>query len=140
MDWAFFANTTGTPKCRATTHAMPMPDASMVRIFVTGASANSRLNSSPIASNKSMSSWWFRKLSTLRTPSDFTTPSRLMRSSKSSMPCLRRRFVFASRRRACARKLEKPLIDSVKDARPDGGEIMPQRRYSSQPITDTEKY
>lgn len=39
-----------------------MPDASIVRIFVMGASANSRLNSSPIASNRSMSSWWLRKL------------------------------------------------------------------------------
>ena len=35
MDCAFLANTTGTlPKCWAATHAMPMPDASMVRILV----------------------------------------------------------------------------------------------------------
>ncbi len=74
-----------------------MPDASIVRIFVMGASANSRSNSSPIASNRSMSNWWLRKLSTLRTPSDFTTPSRLMRSSKSSTCRLRRRSVFMRR-------------------------------------------
>ena len=116
MDWAFLANTTGTPKWRATTHAMPMPEASMVRIFVMGASANSRLNSTPMASNRSMSSWWFRKLSTLRTPSDFTTPSRLMRSSKSSTCRLRRVAAAVSRR---APRREKLLGSSVAETRRD---------------------
>ena len=116
MDCAFFANTTGTPKCRATTQAMPMPDASIVRIFVTGASANRRLNSAPMASNSSMSNWWFRKLSTFRTPSDFTTPSRLMRSSNCST-CRLRRPLSPSPEPPCAppRARAKPLLDSVKD-------------------------
>ena len=36
-DFDFFAKTTGTSKYCAAMQAMPMPDASMVRIFVTPA-------------------------------------------------------------------------------------------------------
>ena len=51
----FVANTTGTWKCCATTQAMPIPDASIVRILLIGFSANRRLNSAPIASKSSTS-------------------------------------------------------------------------------------
>jgi hypothetical protein len=44
----FVANTTGTSNTSAATHAMPIPEASMVRIFVISSSANLLLNSSPI--------------------------------------------------------------------------------------------
>ena len=43
------ANTTGTSKYWATIHAIPIPEASMVRILVTSTSANLRLNSFPIS-------------------------------------------------------------------------------------------
>ena len=84
MDWVFFANTTGTPKWCATTAAMPMPEASMVRILLMGLSVNSRFHSSAIWENSSMSIWWFKKASTFSTPPAFTTPSRRMRSSNNS--------------------------------------------------------
>ena len=51
----FFANTTGTPKCCATTQAIPIPEASIVKILLIGLSANRRLNSFPISLNKSIS-------------------------------------------------------------------------------------
>ena len=37
--WDFLANTTGTWKCCAVIQAIPIPDASIVRILVIGASA-----------------------------------------------------------------------------------------------------
>ena len=53
MDWAFLANTTGTsPKWRAAQQAMPMPDASMVRILVMVLPAKCRAHSCPIWSNR----------------------------------------------------------------------------------------
>ena len=45
----FVANTTGTSNTSAATHAMPIPEASMVRIFVISSSANLLLNSFPIS-------------------------------------------------------------------------------------------
>ena len=45
----FVANTTGTSNTSAATHAMPIPEASMVRIFVISSSANLPLNSFPIS-------------------------------------------------------------------------------------------
>ena len=46
---AFFANTTGHPKYCAVTHAMPMPDASIVSILFMLLSGNSLRNSLPIS-------------------------------------------------------------------------------------------
>ena len=95
IDWDFFANTTGTLKYCAAIAAMPMPDASIVRMRSTLTSANRRLNSLPISLNSSMSIWWLRKLSTLSTLPSLITPSFLIRSFKSSMLSLFLvRFVF----------------------------------------------
>ena len=79
----FLAKSTGTPNCWATTQAMPMPEASMVRIFVTWSSANSRAHSLPISAKSSTSIWWLRKLSTFNTSSPSMTPSSRMRCSNS---------------------------------------------------------
>ena len=49
FDSDFFAKTTGTPKYCAVMHAMPMPDASTVSIFVTFSSLKSLANSLPIS-------------------------------------------------------------------------------------------
>jgi hypothetical protein len=46
---AFFAKTTGTSKYCAAMQAIPMPEASIVRIFVIGQSAKRLLNSLPIS-------------------------------------------------------------------------------------------
>ena len=51
IDCAFLANTTGTlPKWRAATQAMPMPEASMVRIFVIVRPAKCSAHALPMAS------------------------------------------------------------------------------------------
>ena len=84
---AFLANTTGTPKCWAATQAMPMPEASMVRILLMGAPANRRFHSAPMALNRATSIWWFKKASTFKTPPGFTTPSLRMRCSSNSISC-----------------------------------------------------
>ena len=43
----FLANTTGASKYFATIQAIPMPDASIVKILLIGLSLKRRLNSSP---------------------------------------------------------------------------------------------
>ena len=55
MLWLFFANTTGAPKISPTIAAMPMPEASMVRILLMGLSAKWRCHSRAI-SMKSLTS------------------------------------------------------------------------------------
>ena len=82
---AFFAKTTGTWKYWATRQAIPIPEASIVRIFVIGASANRRWNSFPSSLMNAMSIWWFKKLSTFKTFPGLTIPSFKIRSSKSCM-------------------------------------------------------
>ena len=90
IDCAFLANTTGTlPKCLAATHAMPMPDASIVRILVIVRPAKCPAQAAPIASYSATSHWWLRKASTLSTLPSLTVPSRRMRSSSSCMMLLR---------------------------------------------------
>ena len=56
------------------TTAMPMPDASMVKILLIFSPANRRRNSFPISSSRRMSIWWFKKLSTFSTLPSFTFP------------------------------------------------------------------
>ena len=78
----FLANTTGTLKYFATTHAIPIPEASIVTILLISLPAKRFLNSSPICSNNEISIWWFKKLSTFNTLPSFTIPSLRIRSSK----------------------------------------------------------
>ena len=47
----FFANTTGTSKISATTQAIPIPDASIVRILLISSPSKRFLNSLPISRN-----------------------------------------------------------------------------------------
>ena len=56
----------------------------MVRILFTPQPSNRRWNSRPISSNRAISIWWFRKLSTLSTSVPRTTPSFRIRSFSSS--------------------------------------------------------
>ena len=83
--WVFLAKITGQWKYWATTQAIPMPEASMVRILLISQPANRRLNSLPISANSSTSIWWFKKLSTFSTSVPFTFPSLRIRSFKSSI-------------------------------------------------------
>ena len=53
--FVFFANTTGTPKCCATMHAIPIPDASMVRILFMFFPSKRFFHSLPISLNNSIS-------------------------------------------------------------------------------------
>ena len=80
---AFLAKTTGTSKYCAAIQAIPIPDASIVRILVIGQSEKRRLNSLPISLMRVISIWWFKKLSTFKIFPGFTTPSLRIRSFKS---------------------------------------------------------
>ena len=84
--WAF-AKPPGRLKYCATIQAIPMPEASIVRIFVIE-SANLRLNSLPISLMNGMSIWWFRKLSTFSILPGFTVPSLRIRSLKAAFEFL----------------------------------------------------
>ena len=55
--WFFLAKITGQWKNCAVIQAIPMPEASIVRILFTSQSANLRLNSLPISAKRSTSIW-----------------------------------------------------------------------------------
>ena len=67
--------TTGTPIAMPAATAMAMPEDSMVRTFVTPASAKSRPISCPIFASRAVSICWFRKLPTFRICPGSTLPS-----------------------------------------------------------------